>query len=493
MLPENAILLVRISDDKAKDAHGVANQESNGRRYAAGLNWGIGRVIVENDTSAFKRKKIRLPDGRHELRTVRPGFRQALDLLISGVHDGLLAIDLDRAARDPRDLEDLIDVVESRTPRIPVESVSGSLRLANDSDITMARVMVAIANKASRDTSRRLKDHQVGLAEKGMPSGGGHRAYGYERDGTTVIDHEATVIDWMADRILDEDDPWSLSRIARDLTERGIPTATGLREWSAKSVSSILAGPRVAGLRRYQKKIAGEAAWPAILEREKWERVCAALSSRAHGKRSNQLRRWLTGVLVCGRCGHHLTGAHDNQPGKHRYWCMPSKGGCGKIVISAEHSEAEVEAQILEFCATRSNLSRLAASQEHVDVAKIRRELAEDEAQLKELAAEWAHKRMTLGAYREARDIIGTRIERAQSLLLVTAPRAVRRILQSGDVVATWREFTPGDKRDLVLAFVRGYRVLPYAASGPRRFDPDRLQAIPNVRSATAAQDSDIE
>jgi hypothetical protein len=44
----------------------------------------------------------------------------------------LLALDLDRIARDPRDLEDLIDVVESHTPHVPVESVTGSLRLANE-------------------------------------------------------------------------------------------------------------------------------------------------------------------------------------------------------------------------------------------------------------------------------------------------------------------------------------------------------------------------
>lgn len=478
MPPQNAILLVRISDDKAGDAHGVANQERRGRSYAASLNWRVGRVIVENDTSAFKRKKIDLPNGRHELRTVRPGFRLALDLLMSGTHDGLLAIDLDRAARDPRDLEDLIDVVESRSPRIPVESVSGSLRLADDSGVTMARVMVAIANKSSRDTSRRLRNNQEDLAENGLPSGGGHRAYGYARDGLTVIDHEASVIDWMAERVLDEDDSWSLSRIARDLTERKIPTAKGLPKWSEKSVVSIITGPRVAGLRRYRGQIAGKAAWPAILDQETWERVCATLSSRAHGKRSNQLKRWLTGVLVCGLCGRHLIGARSNQPGQHRYWCAPPKGGCGKIAISAERAELEIKGQILEFLTVRSNVNRIAAAQEHVDVAKVRRTLAEDEAQMKELAAEWAHKRLTLGEYREARTIIEARVEQAQSLLLTTAPRAVRRILQADDIAAEWEEFTPVDKRDLVLACVKGYRVLPYVASGPRRFDPDRLEPI---------------
>src|ERR1019366_2600484 len=144
----------RDDDTKGVDAQG-ADCDVTGTR--AGWTFGPAAThhVTENDTSAFKRKMITLPDGRRELRTVRPGFRQALAMLADGRADGLMAYDLDRAVRDPRDLEDLIDVVEGAVPRIPVESVTGSLRLANDSDITMARVMVAVANKASRDTARR--------------------------------------------------------------------------------------------------------------------------------------------------------------------------------------------------------------------------------------------------------------------------------------------------------------------------------------------------
>ena len=111
-------------------------------------------------------------------------------MLADGRADGLIAIDLDRACRDPRDLEDLIDVVESRSPRVPVESVTGSLRLANDGDITMARVMVAVANKASRDTGRRVASSHMHRATGGQFRGG-PRPFGFEPDGTTLIPSEA--------------------------------------------------------------------------------------------------------------------------------------------------------------------------------------------------------------------------------------------------------------------------------------------------------------
>lgn len=207
-ISNRAILLVRISDDKAGDAAGVARQENDGRALADRLKWRVAEVIVENDVSAFKRKRIPLADGRTELRTVRPGFRTALDKLATGTRDGLLVYDLDRTARDPRDLEDLIDVVEMRHPRVPVDSVTGSLRLATDADITMARVMVAVANKASRDTARRVARKHVELASQGKPGGGGFRGDGF----TASYEHipvEAAIIREIAARILGTWDSWT--------------------------------------------------------------------------------------------------------------------------------------------------------------------------------------------------------------------------------------------------------------------------------------------
>jgi site-specific DNA recombinase len=145
--PARTIVLCRISDDPEDERLGTARQRDDCLGLLGRLGWQPGpadtHLKVEDDTSAFKRAKVTLPDGRVELRTVRPKFRDALDMLASGRADGLVAYDLDRAVRDPRDLEDLIDVIEQSRPRIPVESVTGSLRLSNDGEVTMARVLVA--------------------------------------------------------------------------------------------------------------------------------------------------------------------------------------------------------------------------------------------------------------------------------------------------------------------------------------------------------------
>ncbi|WP_344629687.1 recombinase family protein [Streptomyces glaucosporus] len=465
---------MRISDDDEGDQKGVRRQEADGRALADRLGWTIAEVITENDTSAFKRRKVKLPDGTTALRTVRPGFRAALDKLASGARDGLLAYDLDRTARDPRDLEDLIDVVEARTPRIPVESVTGSLRLANDADVTMARVMVAVANKASRDTSRRVARKHQELAAEGKPGGGGFRGYGYTRDGLEIVPAEAAVVAQVADWIVDEDR--SLNWIAAELNRRGVPTVTGV-PWNSRAVRSIVTKPRVASLRTHQGEVVGPAVWPPILAHERWEAVCTRLAQRArHADRS--LKRWLTGVLRCGRpeCGRPLLGWQGiNGP---RYWCATPRGGCGRIAITARLAEAEVERQVLDLLTDPGILARMHALATAEGTEDARAELAEDEAQLKQLAGAWARKEITFPEYTEARKIIEARIRESRALLVSTAPRALRTLL-AGDVVDGWRHLTPADKREIVLTLLPdGYEVLPSDPMKPRRFDPERLHPV---------------
>src|SRR3954468_24036692 len=94
--PTHASLLVRISDDRAGEAAGVGRQEADARTLASRLGWEVGEVFVENDTSAFKRRKVLLPDGATAMRVERPEFRRLLAALSDGEADGLIAYHLDR-------------------------------------------------------------------------------------------------------------------------------------------------------------------------------------------------------------------------------------------------------------------------------------------------------------------------------------------------------------------------------------------------------------
>lgn len=334
--PSRALILARISDARDGDTTGVDGQVTDCRGLGERLGWQFGpaetHVIIENDTSAFKRRKIKLPDGRYELRTIRPGFRRALGMLASGEADGLVALDLDRTVRDPRDLEDLIDIIEASRPRTPVESVTGSLRLANDSDISMARVMVAIANKSSRDTSRRVSRARLQRAQEGR-NGGGPRTFGFEADGLTIRQVEAGEIVKAADAILAG---VSLRQAVADLRRRGVPTVTGA-PWSTITLRDILRRPRNAALmvhrptretrarhRTYtDADIVGKAPWPAILPEDTWRSVCAILDNPARRTSPGNTPRWLgSKIYLCGKCADGTAcHVHGVTAGRAQYRC----------------------------------------------------------------------------------------------------------------------------------------------------------------------------
>src|SRR4029077_9728655 len=115
------VILTRISDDRVKtdeNGHkqprqglGVADQETRCRAKVAQLGGRVVAVVTENDTSAFKRAKVRFPNGATARRTARPKFRETvLPMLADGRADMLVCLDLDRAMRDPKALGDLLVV-----------------------------------------------------------------------------------------------------------------------------------------------------------------------------------------------------------------------------------------------------------------------------------------------------------------------------------------------------------------------------------------------
>jgi DNA invertase Pin-like site-specific DNA recombinase len=321
-----AVGYLRLSDARLEEAFEGRRERLHAR--AADLGWHLYDVIVENDllppngdgtvrpASAWKRKRIKLPNGRVELRTIRPGFRdRLLPEITSGRARGVLAEDLDRVLRQPRDGEDLLDAVE--LAGATCRSLSGSLTLTDggtNDERFIARVMAATASKGSADTSRRVAAARERLA--GQSYGGGRRPYGYRPDPDAPKYHktlikvpaEAAVIEAAAADILDR--KISLKAIARDLRERGEPTVTGTA-WSAKTLRDVLIKPAVAGLAVGGKRQDGEqpayldGPWEPILERDVWERLREELTKpgrRTNTGNANEPRWLVSGFAVCGVC-----------------------------------------------------------------------------------------------------------------------------------------------------------------------------------------------
>lgn len=482
-LPRRAIELARISDARKGDTHGVDGQVPDLDLLAGRLGWQVGpratHVIVENDVSAYKRRLVTMPDGRRERRPHRPQFWEALAMLRDGRADGLIAVDLDRACRDPRDLEDLIDVVESSWPRIPVESLTGTLRLMTTSDISMARMLVAVANKASADTARRVADARRRQAEQGK-WGGGKRPFGFGPDGITVDPGEAAEIRRAADAILAG---VSLRQVTASLRDRGVPSVTGAK-WDTQTVRGMLLRPRNAGLMVYRPNggrgprlytdadITGKAPWGEILREETWRAVRDILTDPARRVGPGNTPRWLgSRIYRCGICGDGSTlvasGSTSSGHRYFRYFCREK----GHLARAAIPCDTYVGAVVTERLA-RPNMATVLAppAQEGADPVALEKEAGALRERLNEQARLHALGVIDGQQLAEGTASIRSQLDPVQDQLKVlSANDVLQGIAGNPDAARLWAEFDLGRKRAILRKLVT-VTVFPAATRG-RTFD----------------------
>jgi site-specific DNA recombinase len=245
------VALCRMS--MASNELGNDRQEEANRRNAEAREHEI--VAVKRDVMSAT--KFRLYD--------RPGWVEAVEMIQSGLADGVAVYHIDRLTRDNRDLEDVIDT------GIPVVCASGEIDLATDMGRTVARVLVAIAKGEVERKSARQRLANEQRFTMGLPHAGGARTFGYENDGVTVNELEAEWFLWAVQEALAGG---SMRSIGRRLDAAGMHSARfgtgrGKRNagWTVRGVKLMLTNPRYAGLRSYQgQTVTGT--WPTLIDME---------------------------------------------------------------------------------------------------------------------------------------------------------------------------------------------------------------------------------
>lgn len=339
-VPTIAAIYCRLSLSRFGDSANVDDQERVCRDLAAARGWTTtdGHVYKDNSRSAWRRDRK------------RPGW----DAMLAAIHRGevgaVVVYHGDRLIRQPRDLEDLIDLAVNRGIRLA--SPTGERDLDNYDDQFILRIEAAAQHREVGATSRRMKRQFARLAEEGRSrlGGRGGRAFGFEPDGLTIREADAGIVREVARRILDGE---TVGAICRDLNMRGFRTTAG-NEFGHASLAKLMQRPRLAGLLAHHGRIIGPAAWPAILDRETWEAVCAALSGKAKKlgfTPVNDRRYLLSGIARCGTCDHPLAARHNARSDTLiGYGCIHP--GCSKKVHrSMRHLDTYIEAATVALLA----------------------------------------------------------------------------------------------------------------------------------------------
>lgn len=480
-------IYLRLSDARIEEA--FDGREAKLRTYAASIGWIVHRVVVENDVmadgrpkpaSAFKRKKIKTPSGRVEYRVVRPKFREVLEDITTGRVNGLLAEDLDRTVRDPRDLEDLLEACEMTGSS--ARSLSGSLTLTNggtDAEKMTARIMVATANKSSADTARRVAEGRE--RNHGKSYGGGPRPYGYvaaqdtERYQRTliIVPDEADILLKASDDILNKD--ISLRAVAKDFRERGVPNTKGNTNWTARTVKEVLTKPAIAGLAVHKGNLK-PAPWPVILERDVWERLSEKLNdpTRRTSDRSNEPRWLLSGIAKCGPCNNETTVRATGARDKTFYTCRQGY----HLKRNARNTDAYVEEIIVEYLDRYGRDILKPRVRKDIDTSELRAEAKK----LRERKT--TQLRMHAEGLIDDSDLARTLRNIKDRLTVIDAQLAASDepdpLAEFRDKPAetVWKSLPLARKRAIVKRLV-DVTILPTNLRGRAGFDPDSINIIP--------------
>jgi site-specific DNA recombinase len=135
-----------------------------------------------------------------------------------------------------------------------------------------------------------------------------------------------------------------LNGVATEWRQRGIRTPSG-NFWSPQNLRQMLLSPSIAGYRTHHGNLI-EGTWKPIIPRKQWELLKALLEdpARSNGRRGHPAGYLLTGLVVCGVCGHRMVVDYNRRGGGRRvrsYKCKhrPAYGGCGRVSRNAETIE----------------------------------------------------------------------------------------------------------------------------------------------------------
>jgi len=455
-MTKQAAIYCRISnDDKDKDrpdARGVTVQEREGREYLKRRGYTLAKVYVDNDLGASRRSRNK----------ARPEWDRLLADVRAGDVQVVLARDLDRLTRKMREIEDLVDLYDET--QIEFDLWRGHLDLSNAAGQSIARMLGMQAAGESDRTSERMKSQRRDAAMRGEPVRA-EDGFGWKQ-GRHVAKEAAAIRDG-AEMVIAGS---TLEAVAREWNRRGLKRRKSERAWWGPQVRVVLLNPRHAGLAVYRGEVVGDTGEQPIIDRATWDTMRAVLTNPSR-RRAPRRRNFLTGLVICGKCGANMRRGTGGTPSRPMYVCRKGNtGGCGgSSVMCVPVDEAVTDAVLAALEASEF------PKQQPRRETKSASELASIDRDLTDLGVAFGKGDIPMAAFTAAAKQLE---DRREELMAKLAPAGAGQALSTvtpKTIRRDWQTMDPDQQRLIVAALIERIVVRPLRDTSNKKDPVARL------------------
>ena len=271
----------------------------------------------------------------------RPEFLQMIEDSKRKGFQFVVVYQLDRFARNRYDSA----TYKAKLKKNGVRVLSAKENITDDaSGILIEGVLESMAEYYSAELSQKIK-RGIAISASKCKFFGGKVPLGYkidEKKDYVINEETAPIVKRMFEMLAGG---YNYAQIARYMNERGIPTSTG-GKWGKNSFNGIFSNRRYLGKYIFHdEEIDGGI--PQLIDEQLFADVQKVLERYAAApSRGKAVEEYvLSDKLICGLCGHKMTGVSGTSRNKtmHNYYkCVGAKCGCHKRTVRKQFIEDEV-------------------------------------------------------------------------------------------------------------------------------------------------------
>lgn len=362
-----AAIYARVSTQQQKEEETINSQRVTLLKFAKENNYHVPDTWIFED------------NGISGSTLVRPALERLRDLASEGIIETVIISSPDRLARKYTYQALLIEEFEKNG--VNIQFLHSQNDGSNESKL-LRQMQGAFAEYERAQITERCRRGKRYKAQKGSVSVLSNAPYGYryvranlvQEASFEVVDNEVSVIKLIFDLFVKK--RFSVLKIARELSERGIFTPSGKNKWNASTVHNILTNSSYTGvayygvakkcdpnpdrlksrrlrsrdehISRYSRCKRDESDWiaipvPKIIDDDLYESVQEILKrNKVLSMRNTKKGSLLQGLIACQECGYAFSSSQSGASKANRYYRCSGKQKCGNKGIRQEQLDEEI-------------------------------------------------------------------------------------------------------------------------------------------------------